>query len=76
MAEYLGQQPFEGLTEGQANAIEIATKLAPPEYHDGLWRLVAAQLDPATAPWSDPQVVTATKTALANAGVASPFGLL
>ena len=35
-------------------------------------RLVAVALDPATAPWSNPQVVAATKTALANAAAGFP----
>ena len=55
---YMGNEPFAGLTLLQERTIEAATKLAPPASHDGLWRNIAAALSEAES-WSDDQINSA-----------------
>jgi hypothetical protein len=40
MTTYQGNKPFAGLSPKQAAAIEAASKHAPDDWHDGIWRNV------------------------------------
>jgi hypothetical protein len=69
---YTGEKPFDGLSEVQSRAIEAATKLCPPDYHDGVWRDLAATLG-TNPPWDDATVKAALVEVFDNLGITSPF---
>jgi hypothetical protein len=69
---YTGEIPFDGLSDVQQRAVESATKLCPPDYHDGIWRSVAATLG-GNSPWDNATVKAALVQVFANLGLDSPF---
>jgi hypothetical protein len=71
---YIGNGPIVGLTNTQVAACEAAAKMAPPDWHDGILRAVAAQLGDSPS-WSDAEVLAAIKTVLDNLGLTNPLDL-
>jgi hypothetical protein len=63
---YQGNKPIPGLTDRQNAACEVATKMAPPDYHDGVLRNIAAQLGDTP---TNEQVKDAIKQVLADLGL-------
>jgi hypothetical protein len=61
-----------GLSAAQAFAVEAALSAAPPPWHDGLVRDLAAALA-GPPPWDNDTVMAALATALGNNGVKAPF---
>ena len=71
MSDYI-YGPIDGMTLEQERACEAATKLAPPDMHDGILRAILAAL-PGPPPWGPGAVNNAIQTALADAGVDVPW---
>jgi hypothetical protein len=63
---------IDGLSIAQAASVEAALRTAPPSWHDGLLRDIAANL-PGPPPWSNSDITGAIATALANVGLPVPF---
>jgi hypothetical protein len=66
---YTGQTPLAGLTVAQISSIENSTRKGPKEWHDGLWRLVAAALPASGPPWLDHDIASAIQSALETMGL-------
>jgi hypothetical protein len=62
---------IDGLTLAQAQAVEAATRLGAPAWHDNMVAAIAAQL-PAGPPWGDGDVQAAIASVVADLGIA-PF---
>jgi hypothetical protein len=72
VSDYIGNGPIDGMDDRQARACEAATRLAPPEWHDGILRAIAAAL-PGPPPWGPGAVESAIKQVLADGGIDAPF---
>jgi hypothetical protein len=74
MTDYTGQQMMPGVTDVQARAIEAATRMCPPEFHDGVLRGVAAALGD-TPPFTNTAVKDAIKSVLAGVSITNVLDL-
>jgi hypothetical protein len=72
MSDYIGNGPIDGMSDAQQRACEAATRLGPPEQHDGIMRAIAAAL-PGPPPWGPGAVEGAIKQVLADAGIDAPW---
>lgn len=76
MTDYAGSTPIPGLSASQISAVELALSMIDGMKHDGLNRLIAAELGDASS-YSDQQVAAAVRQALVHgSGIYIPAALL
>jgi hypothetical protein len=73
----MNEATIPGLTAGQLDIVEMTLKMAPPELHDGLCRVIAAALFiTSSPPYHTRDVTVAAETAVAAySGIWFPAGL-